>query len=198
MLGFAGAALGLSVAAAVFAAAFTGLVIGAIVMYFPVAIPFSVPLMLLLLLVLTIRTLATRRPMAPVLWLGAAFACLLVVVVLHVVYWPDHPGRLYVQAASLPIMPVLTLTLAVWAGFRRRWWLAAFLASQSAVFAASYLGALGSRSLTYAESSTGFDHLLALIYWGCLACAAAAWLSPRRTLPPGVAEPMETMGGVRR
>lgn len=197
LLGFAGAALGLSVVAAIFTAAFIGLVVGAILMYFPVAIPFSVPLLFLLLVVLAIRALATRRPFRPVLWTGAAFVILLVVVVLHVLFWPDRPhGWLYVQAASLPLMPALTLALAIWAAARRRWGLVALCAGQSLVFTLSYLDAFG--SLTYAESSTGFDNLLTLAYWACLACAARAWLTPRRTLPQGMAEPAEGLAGVAR
>lgn len=195
LLGFAGAALGLSVVAAVFSAAIAGLLVGAILMYFPAAIPFSVPLMVPLLIVLIIRALVTRRSAMPVLWTGAAVVVLLVVVVLHAVYWPDHPGP-YVQVASLPLMPALTLVLAVWAGLRRRWALAALLIAQTAVFAASYLDAFG--SLTYAESSTGFDNLLTLAYWACLACAARAWLTPRRTLPQGMAEPAEGLAGIAR
>lgn len=190
LLGFAGAALGLSVVAAIFTAAFIGLVLGATLMYFPVAIPFSVPLLFLLLVVLTIRALATRRPFRPVLWTGAAFVILLVVVVLHVLFWPDRPrGWLYVQAASLPLMPALTLALAIWAAARRRWGLVALCAGQSLVFTLSYLAAFGYS--TYAGSPTGFDNLLTLIYWVCLACAAKAWLTPRRTLPHGMVEPPE-------
>ncbi|MFT3860033.1 hypothetical protein [Micropruina sp.] len=195
LLGFAGAALGLSVVAAVFTAAFVGLVLGAILMYFPVAIPFSVPLLFLLLVVLAIRALATRRSFLPVLWTGAAFLILLVVVVLHVLFWPDHPG-LYVQAASLPLMPTLTLALAVGALARRRWALGVLSAGQSLVFTFSYLAAFGSS--TYAESPTGFDNLLTLIYWVCLACGAAAWLTPRRALPQGMAEPPEVAVGAIR
>lgn len=195
LLGFAGAAAGLSIVAAVAAAAMTGLLLGAIVMYFPVAIPFSIPVLFLLMIGLAIRSLATRRPLMPVGWMAAAFGVLLVIAVLHVVFWRTHAG-LYVQIASLPLMAVLTFGLAVWACARKRWALTALLVCQALVFASSYLGSAG--RLTYSESSTGFDNLLALAYWVCLACAAAAWLTPRRTLPQGMETALEACPGAMR
>lgn len=177
LLGYLGATLGLSVIAAVFTAAFIGLVLGAILMFWPVAIPFSIPALLLGLVVVGVRSVVTRQRKAAVWWATLAFIAVLVLVVLHVVFWPHHPG-LYVTAASMPILPVLTLVLAVLAVARRRWGITALLLAQTVVYASSYLGAVG--SLTYAESSTAFDNLLTLGYWLCIAHLVSAWLSPRR------------------
>lgn len=166
LLGYAGAALGLSLVVGVILAAFVGVVLGAILMLVPVAIPFSVPLLLLLVVGVGIRSLVTRRRIGPVLQAVAAFVAVLAVVVLHVVYWPDTAG-LYVSMASLPLMPVLTLALAVWAAVRRRWALGASLLAQTFVFAMSYLGAVG--SVNYAQSGTGVDNVLSVAFWFCVA-----------------------------
>ncbi len=138
----------------------------------------------LVLAVVGVRSLVTRRRLAPMLLAAALFAVLLVVVVLHVVYWQHARPGLYLALASAPLMPVLTAALAVWALSRRRWALGALLLGQAVVFASSYLGALG--SVTYAES--GIDNILTLTYWACLAALVAAVLSPRRGEPaPAVA-----------
>lgn len=183
LLGYFAAALGASVVLVVFTAAFLGLVLGAIVMYFPVAAPFSIPILLLGLIVVGIRSIATSRPKGPVAAAALAFVAVLVLVVLHFVYWPDRGW--YVTIASLPIMVGLTLGLTIWAIVRARWGIAALLLGQSVVYAASYLESFG--SVTYAESPTGFDHLLTLGFWICIAYQVSGWLSPRRFIQ-GVTE----------
>lgn len=181
LLGFAGAAAGLSVMAGVVSAVMLGLLAGAILMFIPAVIPLTVTVLPLLLVVVGVRSLVTRRRLAPVLFAAALFVVLLAVVVLHVVFWQHARPGLYVTFASAPLMPVLTAALAVWALSRRRWALGALLFGQSLVFASSYLGALG--SVTYAESGIGIDNVLTLTYWACLAALVTAVLSPRRGEP---------------
>lgn len=181
LLGYAGAALGLSVMASAFAAGFLGMVLGAILMFLPAVIPLTVTVPPLLLVVVGVRSLVTRRRLAPVLLTAALFAVLLVVVVLHIVYWQHAQPGPYLALASAPLMPVVTAALAVWALSRRRWVVAALLLGQTVVFASSYLGALG--SVTYAQSGIGIDNVLTLTYWACLTSLIAAALTPRRGEP---------------
>lgn len=181
LLGYAGGAAGLSVMAGAVSAAMLGLLAGAILMFLPAVIPLTVTVLPLLLVVVGVRSLVTRRRLTPVLLTAALFAVLLVVVVLHVVYWQHAQPGLYLTLASAPLMPVLTAALAVWALSQRRWVTAALLLGQAVVFASSYLGALG--SATYAQSGIGIDNVLTLTYWACLASLIAAVLTPRRGEP---------------
>ena len=181
LLGYAGAAAGLSVMAGVVSAAMLGLLVGAVLMFLPAVIPLTVTVLPLLLVVVGVRSLVTRRRLAPVLLAAALFAVLLVVVVLHVVYWQHARPGVYLTLASAPLMPVLTAALAIWALTQRRWVMAALLLGQAVVFASSYLGAF--ESAIYAESGIGIDNVLTLTYWACLASLIAAVLTPRRGEP---------------